>query len=93
MRGVADVEAVAEPQPEVEIEPAQEAEGYVTPQQVTDRLVAGGFEADIARQVTDIFADSVSYRAAYNKLRSVFGNTAGRDYYQRAKEILTASAE
>ena len=81
-----EAEVVGEPVPE-------EAEGYVTPQQVTDRLVAGGFEADIARQVTDIFADSVSYRAAYNKLRSVFGNTAGRDYYQRAKEILTASAE
>ncbi len=67
-----------------------EEEGYVTPQQITDRLVAGGFDADIARQVTDIFADSASYRSAYNKLRSVFGNTTGRDYYQRAKEILTA---
>ena len=87
----AGVEAVAGPQPEVEIEPAQETEGYVTPQQVTDKLVAGGFEADIARQVTEIFADSTSYRAAYNKLRSVFGSTLGRDYYQRAKEILTAA--
>ena len=52
--------------------------------------MAGGFEEDIARQVTGIFADSASYRSAYNKLRSVFGNNAGRDYYQRAKEILTA---
>ena len=58
---------------------------------MTDKLVAGGFEADIARQVTEIFADSTSYRAAYNKLRSVFGSTLGRDYYQRAKEILTAA--
>ena len=86
-------EAVSEPEPapmqEAEQE-AEEEESYVTPQQITDRLVAGGFEEDIARQVTGIFADSVSYRSAYNKLRSVFGNNAGRDYYQRAKEILTA---
>lgn len=77
-------EAVNAPDPEAG------AEGYVTPQQITDRLVAGGFDADIASQVTGIFAESASYRAAYNKLRSVFGNTTGRDYYQRAKEILTA---
>ena len=54
--------------------------------------MAGGFEPDIARQVTDIFADSTSYRAAYNRLRSVFGNNAGRDYYQSAKRILTGEA-
>jgi len=84
---------VEQPEPEADAAGAQaeaQEEGYVTPQQVTDKLIAGGFEADIARQVTDIFADSASYRAAYNKLRSIFGNTAGRDYYQRAKEILTA---
>jgi hypothetical protein len=81
------------PRSEPEAEPARDDGDYVTPQQVTDRLVAGGFEADIARQVTEIFADSTSYRAAYNKLRSVFGNTTGRDYYQQAKEILTASEE
>ena len=96
----APAEAVAEapaPQPEPEPEPegaaTPEAENYVTPEQVVEKLVAGGFDADIARQVTEIFADSASYRAAYNKLRSIFGNTAGRDYYQRAKEILTAKAE
>jgi len=79
------------PQGEPEAEPAREEADYVTPQQVTDKLVAGGFEADIAKQVTEIFANSTSYRAAYNKLRSVFGNTVGRDYYQQAKEILTAN--
>ena len=78
----AEIEAVSAPEPE-------DQEGYVTPQQIADRLVAGGFDADIASQVTGIFAESASYRAAYNKLRSVFGNTTGRDYYQRAKEILT----
>ena len=80
----ADTEAVSAPD-------AEAAEGYVTPQQITERLVAGGFDADIASQVTGIFAESASYRVAYNKLRSVFGNTTGRDYYQRAKEILTES--
>ena len=87
----------AEPGPEPEAESetaaeaaAEEAEGYVTPQQVIDKLVEGGFDPEIARQVTEIFADSTSYRAAYNKLRSVFGNNTGRDYYQQAKELLTA---
>ena len=90
-------EQATAPRPEPESEPAsvietaaEEAEGYVTPQQIIDRLVEGGFDPDIARQVTEIFADSASYRAAYNKLRSVFGNNTGRDYYQRAKELLTA---
>jgi len=84
-------DAEPEVQAEATAEAAQEEDNYVTPQQVTDKLVAGGFDPDIARQVTDIFADSASYRAAYNKLRSIFGNNAGRDYYQQAKEILTAS--
>ena len=85
-------EAAVAPQAEAAGAPEPEAaeEGYVTPQQITDRLVAGGFDADIASQVTGIFAESASYRAAYNKLRSVFGNNTGRDYYQRAKEILTS---
>jgi len=94
-------EAVDSPAPEAAEEEAavepegvdagqDEAEGYVTPQQIIDRLVEGGFEEEIARRVTEIFADSTSYRAAYNRLRSVFGNNTGRDYYQRAKDILTA---
>ena len=69
------VEAVQEPEPRIEpdAEPDPEEQGYVTPQEVTDKLVAGGFDPEIARQVTEIFADSTSYRGAYNKLRSVFG--------------------
>ena len=82
-------EAPVEAAPEAVEAAPEEAEGYVTPQQIVDRLVEGGFDADIARQVTDVFADSASYRAAYNKLRSVFGNNTGREYYQRAKEILS----
>ncbi|MBQ3423774.1 MAG: hypothetical protein IJH38_01070 [Clostridia bacterium] len=58
-----------------------------------DRLVAGGFEEDTARRITDIFADSESYRSAYNRLRSVFGHNTGREYYQKAKEILSDLAE
>ena len=84
----APVEAAPAEAPAAEPEQAGD-EGYVTPEQIVERLVDGGFDAEIARQVTDIFAGSSSYRAAYNKLRSVFGSTAGRDYYQQAKQILT----
>ena len=91
-----EAEAVAAPEAPVQGEtPAAEPEeaDYVTPQQVTDRLIEGGFDPEIARQVTAIFADCSSYRVAYNRLRSVFGNNTGREYYQRAKEILGAPAE
>ena len=50
-------------------------------------LIAEGIEEDVARQITEIFSESASLREAYNKLRSVFGNTAGRDYYNQVKDI------
>lgn len=50
-------------------------------------LVAEGIEADVAQQIAAIFTESASLREAYNKLRSVFGNTTGRDYYQQVKDI------
>lgn len=50
-------------------------------------LLAEGIEEDVARQIVAIFTESVSLREAYNRLRSVFGNTAGRDYYQLVKDI------
>ena len=83
-----------EPEAEAPAEAARaedegDSESYVTPDEIVERLVAGGFDADIARQVTDIFADSVSYRSASTTLRSVFGSTAGRDYYHQAKKILS----
>ena len=83
------IEETAVEQPAAEPERMEEAQDYATPEQIADRLVAGGFDPEIARQVTGIFADSTSYRAAYNKLRSVFGNNTGRDYYQSAKRILS----
>ena len=83
------IEEAAVEQPAAEPEQLEEAQDYATPEQIADRLVAGGFDPEIARQVTGIFADSTSYRAAYNKLRSVFGNNTGRDYYQSAKRILS----
>ena len=83
------IEETAVEQPAAEPEQMEEAQDYATPEQIADRLVAGGFDPEIARQVTGIFADSTSYRAAYNKLRSVFGNNTGRDYYQSAKRILS----
>lgn len=50
-------------------------------------LIAEGIAEDVARQITAIFSESASLREAYNKLRSVFGNTAGRDYYNQVKDI------
>ena len=83
------IEEAAVEQPAAEPEQLEEAQDYATPEQIAARLVARGFDPEIARQVTGIFADSTSYRAAYNKLRSVFGNNTGRDYYQSAKRILS----
>ena len=88
---VPEVSAPEEAAPEAAASDEAGNDGYVTPQQIVDKLVAGGFDPDIARQVTDVFADSDSYRAAYNQLRSVFGNNAGREYYQRAKQLLGAN--
>ena len=50
-------------------------------------LMGEGIEEDVAKQIVVIFTESDSLRQAYNKLRSVFGNTAGRDYYQQVKDI------
>ena len=37
-----------------------------------------------------IFTESANLREAYNRLRATFGNTAGREYYQKVKEIAGA---
>ena len=66
-------------------EPAEEAEP-AAPDPVAI-LMAEGIEADVARRIAAIFTESATLREAYNKLRSVFGNTAGRDYYQQVKDI------
>ncbi len=85
-------EAPAEEAP-VEAAPAEEAPAE-EPVQVVDGapdplaiLLGEGIEEDVARQIVAIFTESDSLRQAYNKLRSVFGNTAGRDYYQQVKDI------
>ena len=50
-------------------------------------LVSEGIAEDVAQQIVVIFTESASLREAYNKLRSLFGNTAGRDYYNQVKDI------
>ena len=50
-------------------------------------LVDAGMAEDVAKQIVVIFTESDSLREAYNKLRTTFGNSAGRDYYQQVKEI------
>ena len=50
-------------------------------------LVAAGVDEDTARQIVVIFTESENLRSAYNRLRTTFGNTAGRELYQKVKEI------
>ena len=94
----------ADSEPEIEL-PAPEAEPEAAPEAVeapveapapsapagmAEKLIAGGLDAEAARSIADIFEENPNLRAAYNRLRSAFGNTTGREYYLRAKEILGA---
>ncbi|MBR1822554.1 MAG: hypothetical protein IJ769_13165, partial [Clostridia bacterium] len=79
----------AEPAPIAE-EPAAETPAVEAADEAPDPLsilISEGIPEDVARQIAEIFTESASLREAYNKLRSVFGNTAGRDYYQQVKDI------
>lgn len=49
--------------------------------------MAAGLPEDVSRQIVVIFTESANLREAYNRLRTTFGNTVGREYYQRVKEI------
>ena len=53
-------------------------------------LVDSGLSEEIAGQIVEIFTESRNLRSAYNRLRTTFGNTVGREYYQRVKEIADA---
>ena len=64
-----------------------EPEETEVPAGMVELLVNGGMAQDIAQGVAEVFAGSASLRSAYNKLRSIYGGTAGREYYQQAKEI------
>ena len=50
-------------------------------------LTEAGLTEEIAAQIVEIFSSSANQRAAYNKLRTTFGNNVGREYYQLVKEI------
>ena len=50
-------------------------------------LVEAGLPEDVARQIVVIFTESDGLRDAYNRLRKTFGATAGREYYQKVKDI------
>ena len=50
-------------------------------------LVEAGLAENVAAQIVSIFTQSANQRAAYNRLRSVFGSTEGRRFYQLVKEI------
>jgi len=72
--------------PEVDYE-AEEAAPTEDPLKV---LMDAGLPEDVASQIVVIFTESANLREAYNKLRATFGNTTGREYYQRVKEIAGA---
>ena len=77
-------------EPETVEAPEAEAEAAVETADADDPynlLVAAGLPEDVAGQIVVIFTESASLREAYNKLRSTFGSTAGREYYQKVKEI------
>ena len=91
---VVEVEAPAEAEPEAAVEvpevEAVEPAPAGEPDEPLARLIAAGLPEDVAGQIVVIFTESESLRAAYNRLRSTFGNTAGREYYQKVKEIAEA---
>lgn len=79
------------PKTPVEEAPAAPAEADEAPADDPLRiLVDAGLPEDIAGQIVVIFTESANLREAYNKLRATFGNTAGREYYQKVKEIAGA---
>ena len=79
------------PKTPVEEAPASPDEADETPADDPLRiLVDAGLPEDIAGQIVVIFTESANLREAYNKLRATFGNTAGREYYQKVKEIAGA---
>ena len=50
-------------------------------------LLDAGIPEDVAQQIVVIFTESQSLREAYNQLRRTFGQVAGREYYQKVKEL------
>ena len=86
----------AEAAPEVEVAYEEEAapRAESAPEQdeavvaFVARLVEDGMDRETAENIAGILAESDNLRTAYNTLRKVYGN-AGRDYYHRAKQILT----
>lgn len=80
------VEVIAAPEPESEPAPAPERDEVVSG--FIDRMTADGIEASVAENIAQILSESDNLRSAYNALRKVYGNE-GRDYYNRAKAILT----
>ena len=88
---VAEAPAEAAEAPAEETAPAEESAPQPQDEaQAADPLALlmdAGLTEDVAEQIVAIFTESANQRAAYNKLRTTFGNTTGREYYQLVKEI------
>ena len=77
----------AEPTASQESAPAEAEMGEPSvAQSIVDRLTADGMEEALARQIAGILEESDGLRNFYNRLRSAFGNTQGREYYQLIKD-------
>lgn len=85
----ADTEPKSVPEVEEIAEPAQEPATDPTVTAFIDRLVRDGMEAEIAENIARILAESSTMFMAYNTLRKAYGSDTGREYYNRAKEILS----
>ena len=97
-------QAEAEPESAPEAEPAPaETEPEHAPEEIEaieptddpavtafiDRMVQDGMAAETAENIARILAESETMFMAYNTLRKTYGSDTGRDYYNRAKEILS----
>lgn len=85
-----NIEAAAEPAVEAAEAPTPEPQQDEVVSGFIDRMVEDGIERPVAENIARILSETDNLRTAYNALRKAYGN-AGRDYYNRAKEILTGA--
>jgi len=55
-------------------------------------LMEAGISEEVSRQLLTILSESSGLRQAYNRIRKVFGNKDGSEYYARVKEIAAREA-
>ena len=79
--------AVIEPESDIGAEAEPEAEAPLT---LSERLVNGGMDPEVAEKLAPVFESSRNLFGAYNVIRKLFGDVDGRAYYHQAKAIFDA---